>query len=63
MRLSVFWERMREFLGPQAAVFAETHVLAGLGQRTVREALDAGEPAKAVWRAVCVEMEVPDRLR
>jgi Protein of unknown function (DUF3046) len=63
VKLTVFWARMREHFGPLAQSFAEDHVLAGLGQRTVTQALAAGEPAKDVWRAVCVEMDVPPRLR
>jgi hypothetical protein len=34
-----------------------------LGGRTVDEALAVGEPAKQVWRAVCVEFDVPARKR
>lgn len=63
VRLTVFWERMREHFGPHAESFAEDHVLAALQQRTVCEALAAGEPAKEVWRAICAEMDVPRRLR
>ncbi|RJK96477.1 DUF3046 domain-containing protein [Vallicoccus soli] len=63
MRLTVFWERMREHFGPLTDPFARDHVLAALGQRTVEQALADGEPAKDVWRAVCAEMDVPARLR
>jgi hypothetical protein len=34
-------------------------VLAGLGSRTVHEALDAGEDPKLVWRAVCDALRLP----
>ena len=42
---------------------AKDHVLAGLGSRTVNQALAEGEDAKVVWRAVCEAFRVPDRLR
>jgi hypothetical protein len=38
-------------------------VLGELGNRTVQEALAAGEPAKDVWRVVCEVADVPRRLR
>lgn len=63
MRLTAFWERMQEHFGAQTDVFAEEHVLALLGQRTVNQALAQGVPVKEVWRAVCAEMDVPARLR
>jgi DUF3046 family protein len=42
---------------------AHDHVLTTLGGRTVEQALESGEPAKQVWRAVCEEFEVPARKR
>lgn len=42
---------------------ARDHVLQGLGGRTVDQALEAGLPAKQVWRAVCDEFDVPARSR
>lgn len=42
---------------------ARDHVLGSLGGRTVEQALDSGENAKRVWRAVCEEFEVPARKR
>lgn len=38
---------------------ARDHVLGRLGGRTVEQALESGQPAKQVWRAVCDEFEVP----
>ena len=46
-----------------ARTFAQDHVLTRLGNRTVNQALAAGQDAKAVWSAVVVEMELPPRLR
>ena len=42
---------------------ARDHVIARLGGRTVDQAIEAGEPAKQVWRAVCEEFQVPARSR
>lgn len=55
---------MHEHFGlVQADAFARYRVLSELGNRTVLEALEAGEPAKDVWRAVCAAADVPARLR
>lgn len=45
---------------PRSVMFAQTHVIATLGQRTVDEALAAGVPCKDVWRSVWAELELPD---
>jgi hypothetical protein len=64
VRLTAFWERMTEFFGEAyAESVAKDHVLAGLGSRTVNQALADGEDAKVVWRAVSEAFNVPDRLR
>ena len=42
---------------------AKDFVLAGLGSRTVNQALADGVDAKTVWRAVCEAFDVPERLR
>lgn len=42
-----------------APVWAESHVIAELGRRTVVDALAAGEPPKTVWRAVWSALELP----
>ena len=64
MRLSEFWERMRDHFGAgYAESVARDHVLAQLGGRTVDEALRAGIEAKRVWRVVCEEFEVPRSKR
>ena len=64
MRLSEFWRRMRaQFGDTYASSVAKDHVLAGLGGRTVDQALADGEPAKTVWRAVIEEFDVPPSLR
>jgi len=64
VRLSEFWERMRDHFGPvYAESVARDHVLAQLSGRTVEAALAAGVEAKRVWRAVCEEFEVPRARR
>jgi hypothetical protein len=64
VRHTEFWERMDLALGPTySRTWADTHVLSALGGRTVREALDAGEPCKSVWRAVWAELDLPARDR
>jgi hypothetical protein len=60
MRHTEFWARMEQALGPAyARSWASQQVLAGLGGRTVTEALDQGEPPKRVWQAVWERLELP----
>jgi DUF3046 family protein len=64
MRHTEFWARMEQALGPAyARSWAEQQVLGPLGGRTVVEALEAGEPPKEVWRAVCEQLELPASQR
>ncbi len=64
MRHTELWARLEKALGATyARTWAREHVVAGLDQRTVQQALDAGEDAKAVWRAVWKELELPPRDR
>lgn len=60
MRLTDFWDRMdRQFGKGYADSVARDQLIAGLGHRSVYEALAAGEDAKVVWLAVCEHFEVP----
>jgi hypothetical protein len=64
VRLTDFWERMRtQFGSGYADSFARDYVLSELGGRTVVEALEQGEEAVTVWRAVCRTVEVEPNLR
>jgi hypothetical protein len=64
MRLTEFWSRMQDVLGAgYYASWARDHVLAGLAGRTVEQALRDGEDAKAVWRAVVADLNLPPRYR
>jgi hypothetical protein len=60
VRLTEFWTRMREQFGPAyAASVARDQVIAALGERSVDEALAAGEDPRTVWRAVCEHFQIP----
>jgi len=64
MRLTEFWSRMTDAFGAAYAdSVARDQVLAELGHRTVTQALDAGEDAKDVWRAVWAHFDLPARDR
>lgn len=64
MRLTTFWDLMREQFGETYAdSVAKDYVLSKLGGRTVNAALADGEDAKIVWRAVCETFDVPESLR
>ncbi|MBY9075887.1 DUF3046 domain-containing protein [Nocardioides sp. WL0053] len=64
MRHTEFWARMESALGPAyAPVWSREHVIAGLGGRTVVQALDAGESPKNVWRAVWETLGLPPSER
>jgi hypothetical protein len=53
----------RQFGAGYVDSVARDHVLASLGGATVEGALARGDDAKAVWRAVCQEFDVPARER
>jgi hypothetical protein len=64
MRHTEFWRRMETALGPAyARTWAEQHVIAELGGRTVAQALAQGESPKDVWRAVWAVLGLPPRDR
>ena len=66
MRLTDFWTRLEQVFGAgYAPSVAADQVLPQLGGRTIAQALDAGEEAAGVWRAVCAAYpdRVPARLR
>ena len=64
MRLTEFWQRMDEHFGAvYAQSVAKDYVIAGLGGRTVQQAMADGEDVKVIWREVCAAFTVPDRLR
>jgi hypothetical protein len=64
VRLTEFWERMETRFGkPYADSVARDQMIGRLGNRTVHQALAAGESAKDVWRAVCEHFEIPVKDR
>lgn len=64
VRITEFWQRMDEQFGAAyAQSVAKDYVMAGLGDRTVQQALADGEDVKVIWRAVCAAFPVPERLR
>jgi hypothetical protein len=64
MRITVFRNMMaREFGEVRADMLARDHVFSSLGGRTVDQALEAGQPPKEIWRAVCEVFEVPPERR
>ena len=64
MRLTDFWTRMAEHFGPgYAQSWARDTVLSELGGRTVEQALEQGEDALTVWRAVWAHEGLPARDR
>ena len=64
MRITVFRSRMaQEFGDVRADMLARDHVFSSLGSRTVDQALEAGLPAKEIWRAVCEVFEIPPDRR
>lgn len=64
MRLTDFWDRMESTFGAAyARSWAMDQHLAGLGGRTVVEALAEGTDTREVWRAVCAHAPVRADLR
>ena len=52
-----------EFGDGYAGSLARDHVLGALGNRTAVQALADGEPPRAVWEALCIDMDVPQERR
>ena len=49
----------QEFGQGYATLVASSHSLGSLGGRTAQQAIDEGEPVRQVWRAVCLDLDVP----
>jgi hypothetical protein len=63
VRISEFWRRMEARFGATyARSVASDYRLPELGV-TIDQALERGIEAKAIWRAVCAEFDVPGQLR
>jgi hypothetical protein len=64
VRHTEFWGRLEHHLGTAYyKAWAEQFVIADLGRRTAKEALDAGVPPKQVWAAVWRALELPPSER
>ncbi|SES13833.1 Protein of unknown function [Pedococcus cremeus] len=64
MRLSHFWSLMNDEFGESyAGSLARDHVIGALGNRTALQALEEGDPPRAVWLALCDDMDVPESRR
>jgi hypothetical protein len=64
VRYSEFEELVGDVFGPQVGrALVADQVIGALGDRTARQALDDGEEPRAVWRALCDAMEVPEAHR
>jgi hypothetical protein len=64
VRLSHFWTLMNDEFGESyAGSLARDHVIGALGNRTVLQALEAGEPPRTIWLALCDDMDVPESRR
>lgn len=58
--MSEFWALVDGEFGPaRGRTLARDHVLRAMGYRTAQQALDGGEAPRAVWMALCDELEVP----
>ncbi len=64
MRMSEFWRLVTDEFGEvHGRTLVRDHVVGGLGHRSAERALDDGEEPRAVWLALCQEMEVPEHRR
>jgi hypothetical protein len=64
VRLTEFWRRMDDHFGvAYARSWAADTVLSELAGRTVVAALEQGEAAKDVWRAVVAHLDLPANRR
>ena len=64
VRLSHFWTLMDDEFGEAySRTLARDHVVGALGSRTVQQALADGESPRAVWEALCDDMDVPPERR
>ena len=64
MRRSEFGELADHVFGPALArTSVRDLVLEPIGGRTAEQALDEGLPVRAVWTALCDELDVPESAR
>ncbi|HQY99082.1 MAG TPA: DUF3046 domain-containing protein [Propionicimonas sp.] len=64
MRETALRAKLEQHLGyPYVLAWSDSMVLAGIGQRTVTQALAAGVPCGQIWLAACVALELADHER
>lgn len=64
MRETALRARLEKRLGyPYVLAWSETVALAGVGHRTVSQALAAGVPCGQIWQAACELLDVPQHER
>jgi hypothetical protein len=64
VRHSEFWTLVDDEFGrAYGRTLVRDHVVGALGHRTAEQALAAGEDPRAVWFALCDELEVPPARR
>ncbi|NCT92040.1 DUF3046 domain-containing protein [Cellulomonas sp. APG4] len=64
MRYSEFWDLVEDVFGARMGkVLVADQVLGAVGDRTAAQALADGVDPRAVWRALCDAMEVPQDER
>jgi hypothetical protein len=62
VRLSEFWKRMEARFGTTYAhSLAADYRMNSLGA-TVQDAIERGDSPQSIWRAVCQEFDVPQKL-
>jgi hypothetical protein len=60
VRLTEFHERVvLRFGTAYGASVLQDHVLSGFGGRTAAQAIEDGADPRDVWRALCVDFDVP----
>jgi hypothetical protein len=63
MRRSEFERAVDDEFGPRAGALMADLVLPDLGDRTPRQALEAGIAPRDIWLALCEETDVPPERR
>lgn len=63
MRRSEFERAVVAEFGARAGALMSDLVLPTLGDRTAKQAMDAGMPPREIWLALCAETDVPPERR
>ncbi len=63
MRFTEFWERMETRFGKDYARSVAADYRVPQLSATIDDAIAEGVDVKLIWRAVCVEFDIPESLR